>query len=192
MDGRQRSFYGAAVALTRGFTMEEVQATPWYRQFWPWFIMVPPAASVIAGLLTFYLAGGEPSMVVDDYGRIAMATEQRAERARRAGELGLTARIVIAADSGVDVQPVTVTLGQRDGTDDWNGGLVLRLIHPTREKLDRTIGLTGSRGHYAGRFERPPGRYYVSLSDSAETWRLTGELTAGAVLLELDAGAPAQ
>ncbi len=69
--------------------MEDLDIQPWYRQFWPWFIMAPPAVAVVAGLLTVYLAGAEPPMVVADYGRIAMATAQRAERALRAEELGL-------------------------------------------------------------------------------------------------------
>jgi hypothetical protein len=169
--------------------MEEIQATPWYRQFWPWFIMVPPAASVIGGFLTFFLAGGEPSMVVDDYGRIAMATEQRAERARHAEELGLAARIMLDSDPSGSIQQVTLTLTQRAGAGDQTGDLVLKLIHPLLEEQDLTILLTGSRGQYVGRLERPPGRYYVSLTDLAGTWRLTGELTAGTTLLELSAGA---
>jgi len=172
--------------------MEETQAKPWYRQFWPWFIMVPPAASVIGGVLTFFLAGGEPSMVVDDYGRIAMATEQRAERSRHAEELGLAARIMLesgpSGQSGGQARQVTVTLTQRAGAGDRTGDLVFKLIHPLREEQDLTIRLTGSRGQYVGHLEFLPGRYYVSLADLAGTWRLTGELTAGTTLLELSAG----
>jgi len=40
---------------------------PWYRQFWPWFIIALPASVVIAGLYTFYLAVSQPvQLVVDD------------------------------------------------------------------------------------------------------------------------------
>lgn len=174
-------------------TAENTADRPWYRQFWPWFVMALPAASVVAGLTTLYVAGGEPAMVVDDYGRIAMATQQRAERARHAAELGLSARLAFAPDSanrpGGQSQRVTVTLAQSAPHDDRNGGLVLRLVHPTREELDRTVELTGSRGHYAGRFERLPGRYYVALGDADGTWRLTGELHPGSERLELVSGA---
>jgi len=176
--------------------MEEVQELPWYRQFWPWFIMALPAASVVGGLFTFYLAGGEPSMVVDDYGRIAMATAQRAERTRRAEHLGLDARLVFAtkadSDAPLMAEAITVTLQQQVETDQWPGALVLQLVHPTRSELDRTIQMPGSRGRYTGRVDRPPGRYYVSLSDAEETWRLIGELPAGAPVLELHAGSRAE
>ncbi len=32
------------------------QEAPWYRQFWPWFIMALPATVVVAGFFTLYLA----------------------------------------------------------------------------------------------------------------------------------------
>jgi len=167
--------------------MEELQTRPWYRQFWPWFIMALPAASVVGGLLTFYIAGAEPSMVVDDYGRIAMVTEQRAQRAKRARELGLRAQLAFMNDSRQGLAPVIVTLRQRDGTDDWPDRLILKFVHPTLSRLDRTIELSGSRARYTGHVGRPPGRYYVSLSDANGNWRLTGQLAKGSMTLELRA-----
>lgn len=171
----------------RGQVMEEVQEPPWYRQFWPWFIMSIPAASVIGGLLTFYLAGGEPSMVVDDYGRIAMVTAQLAQRDKRAEQLGLNARLTFAVTADQGVQLITVNLKQRTEADELPASLLLQLVHPTLSELDRSIELVGSEGLYAGRMERPPGRYYVSLSDTEESWRLTGNLSAGTSSLELRA-----
>ena len=31
-------------------------ATPWYRQFWPWFLIVLPASSVVFSFATLYVA----------------------------------------------------------------------------------------------------------------------------------------
>ncbi len=43
------------------------QEPPWYRQFWPWFIIALPASAVIASLITFYLAVSRPDyLVVED------------------------------------------------------------------------------------------------------------------------------
>ena len=40
---------------------------PWYRQFWPWFIIALPASAVIASLISLYLAITRPDyMVVED------------------------------------------------------------------------------------------------------------------------------
>jgi len=37
---------------------------PWYRQLWPWLLIIPPAAAVIGGLLTLYLAVTRPDALV--------------------------------------------------------------------------------------------------------------------------------
>lgn len=38
--------------------------TTWYRQFWPWFLLALPAAAVIGGILTFYLALRNPDRLI--------------------------------------------------------------------------------------------------------------------------------
>jgi len=42
------------------------QDLPWYRQFWPWFIIALPAAAVIASFFTLWLALSNPDYVVVD------------------------------------------------------------------------------------------------------------------------------
>ena len=43
------------------------QDVPWYRQFWPWFIIALPAAAVVASFFTLWLAISRPDyLVVDD------------------------------------------------------------------------------------------------------------------------------
>jgi len=37
---------------------------PWYRQFWPWFLIALPASAVIAGMYTLYLAVTHPDPLV--------------------------------------------------------------------------------------------------------------------------------
>lgn len=41
-------------------------ARPWYRQKWPWLLMIPPAAAVIGGFITLYLAVTRPDVLVRD------------------------------------------------------------------------------------------------------------------------------
>ena len=48
-------------------TLAPGQEPPWYRQFWPWFIIALPASAVIASFYTLWLAVSNPDyMVVDD------------------------------------------------------------------------------------------------------------------------------
>ena len=47
--------------------------TPWYRQFWPWFIIALPACAVIASFITLWLAVSRPDYLVvdeDEYRRL--------------------------------------------------------------------------------------------------------------------------
>ena len=39
-------------------------AKPWYRQLWPWLLIIPPAAAVIGGGFTLYLAVTRPDALV--------------------------------------------------------------------------------------------------------------------------------
>ena len=157
--------------------MRREDTTPWYRQFWPWFIIALPAASVIASFVTLYLAGAPPALVVDDYGRIAMATEQRLERERFAAEIGLRAKIEFIGRADGSEQPVAIVLTQASDARPFPERVRLQLVHPTLASQDREIVLEGSRGEYYGRMERPASRVYVSLTDAAGEWRLTGEMS---------------
>ena len=53
---------------------ESSQLLPWYRYPWPWVAIAIPAAAVIGGLFTLYLAVSNPDPLVVD--------EQRYERLR--------------------------------------------------------------------------------------------------------------
>lgn len=39
---------------------------PWYRQFWPWFIIAIPSTAVIGGFFTLWLAITNPETLVVD------------------------------------------------------------------------------------------------------------------------------
>jgi hypothetical protein len=44
--------------------MSDPTPRPWYRHLWPWLLIVPPAAAVIGGSLTLYLAVTRPDTLV--------------------------------------------------------------------------------------------------------------------------------
>ncbi|HET8730535.1 MAG TPA: FixH family protein, partial [Moraxellaceae bacterium] len=66
---------------------------PWYRQFWPWFIMALPAAAVVAGLTTVAIAyKNKDSVVRDDWYDEGKSINQDFARDDRAKAMGLSAR----------------------------------------------------------------------------------------------------
>jgi len=46
----------------KGTGPEDVE--PWYKQFWPWFIIALPASAVIASFITLWLAVSNPVHIV--------------------------------------------------------------------------------------------------------------------------------
>jgi hypothetical protein len=53
--------------------MAPEQLIPWYRQFWPWFIIALPASAVIASFISLWLAVSNPDQLVvtdDEYRRL--------------------------------------------------------------------------------------------------------------------------
>jgi uncharacterized protein len=44
--------------------MNDPRARPWYRHLWPWLLIIPPAAAVIGGSFTLYLAITRPDPLV--------------------------------------------------------------------------------------------------------------------------------
>jgi hypothetical protein len=53
---------------------------PWYRQFWPWFIIALPASAVIASFITLWLAISHPDhLVVDEAAYRQLKSELKAQ-----------------------------------------------------------------------------------------------------------------
>lgn len=61
--------------------MNSMQETrPWFRQFWPWFLIALPGAVVIASLLTVYIAVTHQDPVVDgNYYKHGLTINERLE-----------------------------------------------------------------------------------------------------------------
>jgi len=146
---------------------------PWYRQFWPWFLIALPASVVVASMFTINLAiESNDGLVTDDYYKEGLAINKDAARVETAHRLGVVAELALHPDSGeVDVQLNDVALGQLDH-------LTLALIHPTRSNRDQRISLTAAGGHrYVGRIAAlEAANWRVSLEPPARNWRLSGRL----------------
>jgi len=152
---------------------------PWFRQFWPWFLIALPLTAVVGSLVTIYLATTRShSMVVDDYARIGLSTQLRLERDQQARAQGLSARLDIT-EPGLIVR-LDGSLRPKPDV------LFLTLSHPTQADKDRRIELVTDGVDYRGQLELPPSeRWYVQIEPADLSWRLAGELSAGARTLYL-------
>ncbi len=150
---------------------------PWYRQFWPWFIIALPASSVVAGLTTVWISmQTTDSLVVHGEDGIRKAADRRVEAQRLAAELNLAALVNIDRESGA------VTAVIRAGAlDEVPAALEFELSHPAFADRDQAIALTKARPDedgnavWAGHFVKvPQGRFYAVLK-SGDAWRLSAE-----------------
>ncbi|MGB5256252.1 MAG: FixH family protein [Woeseiaceae bacterium] len=150
---------------------------PWYRQFWPWFIIALPAASVVGGLTTFWISlQTTDSLVLQTEDDMQIVAERRALADRLAAEMNLAALIDIDLESGA------ILAGMRAGDlQESPAALALEFSHPAFADRDQRIVLNRAQPDedgnpvWSGHFVSiPDGRWYVSLT-SNEDWRLSGE-----------------
>lgn len=152
-------------------TLSHPAAKPWYREPWPWFLISLPAAAVVAGIATVWIAAtNADGLVVGDYYKAGLAINQTLERDDAARALGLNASL--SDEDGA------LSLSLRGNLNAWPGQLTLVLAHPTRPGMDQSIALSHAGG---GRYRAalpalPPGKWHAQLSDAAATWRLAGVL----------------
>jgi hypothetical protein len=74
-------------------------APAWYREPWPWLLMLGPALVIIAGVVTAYLAVvSNDGLVEDDYYKQGLTVNQRTVRDQRAAELGIEAELVLGGE----------------------------------------------------------------------------------------------
>ena len=102
---------------------------PWYRQFWPWFILTLLGSVVIASLITLTIALDDPD------GEVVGSVAGGGKKVMSAANTGLGA-------VAVTVDPVAglllVKLENSPGTDQ----LQLTLLHPTRVARDIPLELS--------------------------------------------------
>jgi uncharacterized protein len=153
-----------------------LQSGRWYREPWPWLLMAGPAAVIVAGVITVYLAiASNDGLVADDYYKRGLAINQTLSRDAVARHLELRARIAFSPDFA----SVTVSFAGKAPP----GQLMLNLAHAVRPALDKRLPLTARAGVGVGDYEAafpalPAGRWQVTVEDAGRTWRLVGGMAA--------------
>jgi hypothetical protein len=143
------------------------RAQPWYREPWPWILMSGPAAVIVAGAVTTWLAfASADGLVADDYYKRGLAINAVLKREQEAARRGIAATIARERDR------VTVRL-----TGAEPEALFLQLAHATRAGYDLRLRLErGADGAY--RAALPPlaaGRWRAVLDDARGEWRVIQE-----------------
>ena len=140
---------------------------PWYRQLWPWLIISGPAAVLVAGAATIWIAfASADGLVAEDYYKQGLAINKVLAREDAATQRGITADLRIEGES------LSIAL-----KGDAPEALFVHLAHATRAGLDQRLRLAREgEGRYAA--ELPPlapGRWRIVIEDPRATWRIVKE-----------------
>jgi hypothetical protein len=147
---------------------------PWYRQFWPWFLITIPSLAVIGGISTIWLATMDPDgLVKDDYYKEGLAINRDLARDELAQTLGVRADVYYDQDTGqlrVEINDAEV------GALTY---LTLNISHPTRPRHDQTLRLVpgeSKRIYYGRSDEVALANWRLTLTPPDESWRLHGRM----------------
>lgn len=146
---------------------------PWYKQFWPWFLISLPLSVVIAALVTINIAiDSDDGLVSDDYYKEGLAIHKDADSAAKATALGIAGTLSYDSETGA------VGLVLDKALQGAASSLSLRVTHPTLPDQDQSVQLTPLDGmRFAGRVQLlGPANWKLQLRPADASWRIEGRL----------------
>lgn len=137
---------------------------PWYKQFWPWFLIMLPGTVVIAGVaMIIYSFEHADSLVDDDYYRSGLAINQNLNAQSYAREIGMQAQFHFFPRQQRVKLDLIGDLGKFPET------VSLAFSHPTdaAEDFDLVLHRVGTNSYAADSERAISGRWYFKLFDPA-------------------------
>jgi len=170
---------GSARTTTRAGLRTDTK--PWYRQFWPWFIIALPASSVVFSIATLVVAvRNADSLVRDDWYDAGVMINHDFDKERVAADLGLKALFEVDAAGGLVVR-------LEGGGVAALTGMQLQLSCPSSAARDQVLDLvatgpgrfipTSAARNLAGRWDvalTPRNTALATAQDSE--WRMAGRV----------------
>jgi hypothetical protein len=142
---------------------------PWYREPWPWLLMSGPAAVLLAGAATTWIAFAcADGLVAEDYYKQGLGINRRLAREDTARQLGISAAIRIEASS--------IRVELHGATPE---AVFVHLAHASRAGHDVRLRLARLPD---GAYETPlpalpAGRWHAVIEDPRASWRIVKEVS---------------
>lgn len=142
---------------------------PWYRHFWPWFIIAVPFTSMVLGVTMIYLAlHSSNDLVKEDYYKEGLAINVELGKRRIAKEMNVQAVMTVDDLTG------EVLLKTENTEAD---SLSLVFTHAAYSEKDFNLNAVKiAPGEYRAHLERPLTEIWNVYLESAEGWQMTGRI----------------
>ncbi|MEW5009174.1 MAG: FixH family protein [Cycloclasticus sp.] len=149
--------------------LQSSDTTPWYKQFWPWFLIFLPLSAVVAGIITFVIAQqNQPVLVSKDYYKEGLAINLNKTLQAKAKTLGLEYKTFVGEST------LSIHL---NGLQTPAAYLQLQLRHATISQHDKTLKLLRiSDNVFQAPFILPiAGKWYLNIRDPDNSWEISRE-----------------
>ncbi|QYJ91822.1 MULTISPECIES: FixH family protein [Shewanella] len=142
----------------------------WYKQFWPWFLIILPLCAVFASVYLMFLAvENKDSLVSEDYYKDGKAINMDLRKIKHAKQLGLQFELHLTQDE--------LTLTQHGG-EPYTAALNVSFYHPTLQEKDFAEVATadGNQVYHIALNSPLQGSWEVRLEGFDGTWRIQKRL----------------
>jgi len=161
--------------------MQNTKSLVWYREPWPWILMLLPLSAVVASMTSLWLAlKSDDGLVTDDYYKDGMSINKTLDRDLAAQALDLRAELQLEG------QALHVKLSGK--LTPLPETLQLSLAHPTHSGHDQRITLRQTAPGLYSTNALPSlngVRWHVLLEAPQADWRLIGHWPAGEQIIHL-------
>ncbi|WP_417665234.1 FixH family protein [Pseudidiomarina sp.] len=145
---------------------------PWYKQFWPWFLMLIPFSVIIAMIITLTIASGygDNPMVVDDYYKKGRGINTQVEKVQAAQALNI--------EFAFNQNDKQFTLAYTSGAPSQLTALKVNFYHSTLAEKDFSVTLTADgQGLYRGEMlNNQEGKWTITITPFDNSWRVSQQV----------------
>ncbi|QYJ80457.1 FixH family protein [Shewanella acanthi] len=142
-----------------------IEQQPWYKQFWPWFLIILPLCAVIASFATLKIAiTNSDSLVATDYYKDGKAINMDLSKVKYAKQIGMQWQLE---------QHQQLLLTQHGGPE-YQAALKVEFYHPTIADKDIKLTVTAdaNRVYRITLPEVLTGAWEVRLEGFDGKWRI--------------------
>jgi hypothetical protein len=152
--------------------MQELDIKPWYKQFWPWFLICIPVSSfIVGGIVISFATDGTNSLVVDDYYKEGKSINARLDKVEEAKALNISTKLKISEEF--------IALEFYSGAPSSQEALMLDFFHVTQEERDFQVLLVAdASGIYRSEVNTTiKGKWRLRLTPLDEKWKIQKTVT---------------